>query len=266
MLCKSDKPSIIIIIIISNNKRYASTLPHAFAYGGAAQLEVGYLLTSRWSLSWPSAVHCNPCTTHCSPGNAVLYCPHPNSSNLDEPPPPSKLVSKSISIIKTTVGGRLPHGDCFLATGPRRPVKFGSPHSVRMLWRLCLESHSPPAPHTLRPLQSSSASSLCPSRSPCSQDPGSRVTLAMFPGSRIMSHAHHVPRIQDHESRSPYSQDHESRSPCSQDHESRSPCSQDPGQVTPWIQDHASHSPRIQDQDQEYMSHSPQVHSHESQS
>ena len=38
-------------------------------YGGAAQLEVGYLTVR---ISWPSALHCNPCPTPCSPGNALL--------------------------------------------------------------------------------------------------------------------------------------------------------------------------------------------------
>ena len=35
-------------------------------YGGAAQLEVGSITVS---VSWPSALHCHPCLTHCSPGN-----------------------------------------------------------------------------------------------------------------------------------------------------------------------------------------------------
>ena len=40
--------------------------PHAYAYGGAAAGEVGHLTVS---VSWPSALHCNPCPTPCSPGN-----------------------------------------------------------------------------------------------------------------------------------------------------------------------------------------------------
>ena len=35
------------------------------------------------SVSWPSALHCNPCP-HCSPGN--VPSPHPNSSTLMDIP------------------------------------------------------------------------------------------------------------------------------------------------------------------------------------
>ena len=60
---------------------YASTQPHAYAYGGAAQLqlEVGSLPVS---VSWPSALHCHPCLTHCSPGNV----PTPTPGNLMSTP------------------------------------------------------------------------------------------------------------------------------------------------------------------------------------
>ena len=53
---------------------YASTQPHAYAYGGAAQLEVGSLPVS---VSWPLALHCHPCLTHCSPGNVPNPTPGP---------------------------------------------------------------------------------------------------------------------------------------------------------------------------------------------
>ena len=48
---------------------------HAFAYGGAAQLEVGYLTVN---VTWPSAFAL--CTLPCSPVNAIL----PNPRTLDE--------------------------------------------------------------------------------------------------------------------------------------------------------------------------------------
>ena len=41
-------------------------------YGGAAQLEVGYLTVR---VSWPSALHCDPCPTHCIPIYAPLLSP-----------------------------------------------------------------------------------------------------------------------------------------------------------------------------------------------
>ena len=46
-----------IINIVSRLSAYASTQPHA-CDGGAAQLEVGYLMVS---VSWPSAFNCTPC-------------------------------------------------------------------------------------------------------------------------------------------------------------------------------------------------------------
>ena len=47
--------------------------------GRGCPAEVGYLPVSA---SWPSALHCNPCPTPCSPGNV------PNSSTLDGYYPP----------------------------------------------------------------------------------------------------------------------------------------------------------------------------------
>ena len=65
-----------------------STLPHAYEYGGAAQLEVGSLPVS---VSWPSALHCYLCLTHCSPGNVPNPTPGPLMStalvNTGHPPP-----------------------------------------------------------------------------------------------------------------------------------------------------------------------------------
>ena len=54
--------------------RYASTQPHTYAYGGAAQLEVGSLPVS---VSRPSALLCSLCLTHCSPGNVPNPTPGP---------------------------------------------------------------------------------------------------------------------------------------------------------------------------------------------
>ena len=57
---------------------YASTQPHAYAYGGAAQLEVGSLpVMMMICVSWPSALHCYPCLTHCSPSNVPNPTPGP---------------------------------------------------------------------------------------------------------------------------------------------------------------------------------------------
>ena len=60
--------------IVNRLSAYASTQPHAYAYGGAAQLEVGSLPVS---VSWPSALHCYLCLTHCSPGNVPNPTPGP---------------------------------------------------------------------------------------------------------------------------------------------------------------------------------------------
>ena len=51
---------------------------HTHTHGGAAQLEVGSLPVS---VSWPSALHCYLCRTHCSP------------SNVPNPPTPGPLMS-----------------------------------------------------------------------------------------------------------------------------------------------------------------------------
>ena len=48
---------------------YASTQPHAYAYG---QLEVGHLTAC---MSLPLALHCKLCPTPCSPGNAPRLSP-----------------------------------------------------------------------------------------------------------------------------------------------------------------------------------------------
>ena len=40
--------------------------------GRGCPAEVGYLPVSA---SWPSALHCNPCPTHCSPGNVPTPTP-----------------------------------------------------------------------------------------------------------------------------------------------------------------------------------------------
>ena len=47
---------------------------HTHTHGGAAQLEVGSLPVS---VSWPSALHCYLCLTHCSPGNVPNLTPGP---------------------------------------------------------------------------------------------------------------------------------------------------------------------------------------------
>ena len=61
---------------------YASTQPHAYAFGGAAQLDVGNLMVR---VSGPSALHRKSVSYYCSPGNALRSptVPSPNSSNLD---------------------------------------------------------------------------------------------------------------------------------------------------------------------------------------
>ena len=46
---------------------YASTQPHAYAYVGSLPV----------SVSWPSALHCYLCLTHCSPGNVPNPTPGP---------------------------------------------------------------------------------------------------------------------------------------------------------------------------------------------
>ena len=48
------------------------TQPHTTAIGEAARLEVGYLTVS---VSWPLALHCNLCPTHCRPGKALVLSP-----------------------------------------------------------------------------------------------------------------------------------------------------------------------------------------------
>ena len=62
------------LIIVIVNIAYASTQPHAYTYGGAAQLEVGSLPVS---VSWPSVLYCYLCPTHGSPGNVPNPTPGP---------------------------------------------------------------------------------------------------------------------------------------------------------------------------------------------
>ena len=59
--------------IVSRLSAYASTQPHAYAYGGAAQLEVALPV----SVSWPSVLHCYLCLTHCSPSKVPNPTPGP---------------------------------------------------------------------------------------------------------------------------------------------------------------------------------------------
>ena len=55
---------------------------HTHTHGGAAQLEVGSLPVS---VSWPSALHCYLCLTHCSPGNVPNPTPSTPLVNTGQP-------------------------------------------------------------------------------------------------------------------------------------------------------------------------------------
>ena len=70
---------------------FVCTQPHAYAYGGAAQLEVGSLPVS---VSWPSALHCHPCLTHCSSRQR----PQPDPRTLDEYTPRQYWPANFISL------------------------------------------------------------------------------------------------------------------------------------------------------------------------